>query len=158
MYIIKMSKPWFAKKIQESGLTRIGQAWSNDEEEQLLHLLSENKTIAEISTILQRTEGGINARIKIMVYNMRDTKTKEELMDIFKLDEATVSKYSKAKVERKKKNKVESTDKKEANNDLTLDDPKDFDVELFKKEFTELRSLLRQVIDKYKTLESMINM
>lgn len=172
------AKPWLAKQIKETGLIRIGQPWSNDEETELLNLLKENKTIGEISTILQRAEGGIKARIKIMVYRMKDEKSKDELMEMFKLDLNTVTKYTKEKVERKKK--VKSNDDKDKsydradnkrnsnldkadnkNNTAKSDELYDFGedenvIKLLKAEFAEMKTCLRKFIEKYKSIESIL--
>jgi len=51
-------------------LTRIGQPWDKDEEQNLLNRISEGKSINEISVEFKRAKGGITSRLKMMARDM----------------------------------------------------------------------------------------
>jgi hypothetical protein len=64
-------------------LTRIGQPWDKDEEQNLLNRISEGKSINEISVEFKRAKGGITSRLKMMARDMLTTG--KSVMEVSKL-------------------------------------------------------------------------
>ena len=77
------SKFWQKTIDANPELTRIGQPWDKDEEQNLLNRISEGKSIDEISVEFKRAKGGIHARLKMMARDM--ITNGKSLMEVSKL-------------------------------------------------------------------------
>ena len=89
---------YFLKMRENTGLTRIGEAWTNDEEMKILSSLANSKTIEEISNEIQRTSGAIRSRLKHISLEMHKNGVKHE--DITRLTSITSAEINEA-IERK---------------------------------------------------------
>ena len=66
--------------------SRLGQPWLLEEHNQLIEELQNQKSIREIAEKHNRTEGGIKARIKLIIKQFHEKgKTAQEISDIFSL-------------------------------------------------------------------------
>ena len=77
------SKFWQKTIDANPELTRIGQPWDKDEEQNLLNRISEGKSIDEISVEFKRAKGGIRARLKMIAKEMLTND--KSIMEVSKL-------------------------------------------------------------------------
>lgn len=77
------SKFWQKTIDANPELTRIGQPWDKDEEQNLLNRISEGKSIDEISVEFKRAKGGIRARLKMIAKEMLTSE--KSIMEVSKL-------------------------------------------------------------------------
>lgn len=100
----KKAQYWQKAIEKNPHLSRIGQPWSNKEEDTLLKRISEGKSVDEISIELERAKGGITSRLKNIASGLILTGTSiEEAARITSLSEQALTqsiKAQKAKVEK----------------------------------------------------------
>ena len=89
-------------------ISRIGQKWLQEEDEELMKELIDKKTFKEIALNHKRTIGGIKSRIRLIIYLQYKDKTKtiEELSLEYNIEYDLVLKYI---------NKMEIKDSNEGN-------------------------------------------
>jgi len=80
---ISRNKFWQKAMDANPHLTRIGQPWGKDEEQNLLDRISEGKSIDEISVEFKRAKGGISSRLKMIATEMLTSG--KSVMEVSKL-------------------------------------------------------------------------
>ena len=74
------------------GLTNMGKPWSQEELSQLLQEIKEKKSIIDIAALHNRTQGGINSRLRdtAAILYLNDNKTIAECIEITGLDKSDI--------------------------------------------------------------------
>jgi hypothetical protein len=124
---------------ENTGLTRIGEPWTNDEEMKVLSSLANSKTIEEISNDIQRTCGAIRSRLKHISVEMHIKGVKHE--DITHITTITSTEINEAIEKRRKKeetpNKTDTVSKTQS---------------ITKTDFMEMKCLLYEIRDLLKKI------
>jgi len=88
------------KKQRENAETsRAGLRWSEEEDEQLLKMVSENETVPNMAKFLQRSEGSIKTRLILYAINKmeKDNLSLEQVAELIKLPSSEITEYQKKK-------------------------------------------------------------
>lgn len=130
-----MSKAEFWTKMREkTGLTRVGEPWTSDEETRILSNIAQGKTHLEISTELQRTVSSIQSRLKQMAVEMAQRSIPfEQIKTITTITEEQIKDY----VEKKASYKEKPKEVKEMNVHEIIT----------KSDFMEMKCLLYEIRD-----------
>lgn len=75
--------------------SRIGQKWTNEEEEKFIGLIESGKNIEEIAKEHQRTVGGMECRRRHMAVNMLNSKSMEEICNLLQVTQEDIELYQK---------------------------------------------------------------
>lgn len=131
--------------------SRIGVFWTPKEEDQVLQLLKEEKSVEDIGKILERTTGSISSRIRIIACTMYKSGTPiETVLDATKLTDSELHdallKYETPKI-KKEKGSEEKALKKEPVQASLITIPKS-DITELKLVMFEIRDLLKKIANK----------
>jgi len=123
-------------------LTRIGQPWSKDEEQNLLDRISEGKSINEISVEFKRAQGGIKSRLKVVATEMLNSG--KSIMEVSKLTGIRHSALKQSAAAHKIPVKGQ-TKIREINTNPSVFIKDVIDDHTYKNDITELLSLTRDI-------------
>jgi DNA-binding CsgD family transcriptional regulator len=105
---------------QNAETSRAGLKWESYEDNQMLSLVSEGKSLADIAKVLQRTEGSIKTRLIIYALNRmdKDSLSLAQAAEMVNLEESDITEYQDKKQareerlkERKSSGKTDRTNK-----------------------------------------------
>ena len=90
------------KQRQNTETSRAGLKWEQDEDNQLLKMVSDGVTLADIAKNLQRTEGSIKTRLIIYAINKMDKENMslEQVSQLVKLSDSDITEYQEKKAVR----------------------------------------------------------
>lgn len=140
------------------GLSNAGKKWTDEEQNKLLEELNKNIDINLISQSHNRTSGSINARCKLIAYNMYTNDISiEEICQITKLKDVEVmdaikqmeNKHKKRDMKKnKKKILINVQDNSSTNKNINTDD----DITEIKKDIIEIKNNIKELVAMMKAL------
>jgi len=137
----KSKMAYFQKMRESSGLSRIGEPWTDTEEVQVLSAIANGKNLIEISMELQRTVGSISSRIDHIACTMYDNNV--AIGDISRITSLTEAAIKEALEKRVNKNKIPKK---------TI--PANTVYDVTKTDFMEMKCLMYEIRDLLKTIAS----
>jgi hypothetical protein len=132
------------KKLRANPETkRAGLKWNREEEEQLMEMISEQTSFADIAKKLGRTEGGITTRIASMISHKieNDSASVEDIAEEFKMTVEQVN-----TIREKEQQKEEKYSNYNKNNFNTNNEP------TIKNLYAEIQSLKKIVLSLQRTI------
>jgi hypothetical protein len=100
---------------QNEETSRAGLMWEADEEANVLKMIFEGKTFADVAKILKRTEGSIKTRLYTILCNKIDAgeETYESVYNSYKVSSDELNEYKLKKTKREEKVMNRSLNKKQ---------------------------------------------
>lgn len=80
---------------QNTETSRAGLKWEANEDDQMLSLVSEGKSLTDVARVLQRTEGSIKTRLIIYALNRmeNDSLSLQQAAEMVNLQESDITEY-----------------------------------------------------------------
>ncbi len=93
---------------QSNETSRAGLKWEPNEDDQMLSLVSEGKSVTDIAKVLQRTEGSIKTRLVIYALNrmQNDSLSLAQAAEMINLQESDITEYQEKKQAREERLKT----------------------------------------------------
>ena len=83
---------------KEPETSRIGEKWTDEEENKLIALIASGKSIKEVAREHQRTIKGIESRKRHIAVNMLNSKSVEEICNLLQITEEDIKVYQSRRV------------------------------------------------------------
>lgn len=109
------------KQRQNAETSRAGLKWEQEEDDQLLNMVSEGVSLTDIAKTLQRTEGSIKTRLIIYAINKmeKENMSLEQVSQLVRLTDTDITEYQERKAirdeRRQKKQQQPKLPKKTSN-------------------------------------------